>query len=100
MKSILITGLGFLATNVAYYLSQNYKVTVTYRNLNPVKEVYVKTLKEKGVEVIQLDVLKDMDKLNNAVKEHDLVEIVALIEINRGPVGVTQVIYRGIYHVT
>ncbi|MEJ2779275.1 NAD-dependent epimerase/dehydratase family protein [Stygiolobus sp. RP850M] len=73
MKSILITGLGFLATNVAYYLSQNYKVTVTYRNLNPVKEVYVKTLKEKGVEVIQLDVLKDMDKLNNAVKEHDLV---------------------------
>ena len=73
MKSVLITGLGFIATNTAYFLSPDYHVMVTYRHLNPVKEVYVKTLREKGVEVVQLDVLKDNEKLEDLVTNADIV---------------------------
>jgi nucleoside-diphosphate-sugar epimerase len=55
----LVLGLGFVATHVAEFLSNYGNVTVTYRNLNPVKEEYVKILKEKKVEVVKLDPLTD-----------------------------------------
>ncbi|BCU69104.1 NAD-dependent epimerase/dehydratase family protein [Stygiolobus caldivivus] len=73
MKSILITGLGFIATNSAYYLASDYDVTVTYRNLNPVKEVYLKILTEKGVKNVQLDIVEEESRLKEVIKDFDIV---------------------------
>jgi len=55
----LVLGLGFVATHVAEFLSNYGNVTVTYRNLNPVKEIYMDLLKEKHVNIIKLDPLVD-----------------------------------------
>ncbi|BAB66957.1 NAD-dependent epimerase/dehydratase family protein [Sulfurisphaera tokodaii] len=70
---ILIAGLGFIATHVAEVLSSMHEVTVTYRNLNPVKKVYHEKLEEKGVKLIKLDILSDTERLREEVKKSDVV---------------------------
>lgn len=70
---VLITGLGFIATHVAEVLSSVHEVTVTYRNLNPVKKIYYERLNEKSVKLAELDVIRDTDKLIQLVKNADVV---------------------------
>jgi dTDP-4-dehydrorhamnose reductase len=70
---LLIIGLGFIATEVAYFLSKGHEVTVTYRALNPVKEKYVKILQGEGVRAVKLDVLKESEKLEGLVSDSDVV---------------------------
>ena len=71
MKLVFL-GLGFISTNVAYFLSEKHNITVTYKSLNPVKEKYVKILKDKKVEVVNLDI-KDEQKLSELIKSSDMV---------------------------
>jgi len=70
---ILITGLGFISSNVAYFLSPKHDIKITYRSLNPVKELYTKILKEKGVDTTKLDVINETQKLEELVKSNDLI---------------------------
>lgn len=70
---VLILGLGFIATQVAEFLSSYYDITVTYRNLNPVKKVYSDILSNKGVRLIKLDVLNEVNKLREEIKKSDVV---------------------------
>ncbi|EWG06607.1 MAG: hypothetical protein ASUL_08799 [Candidatus Aramenus sulfurataquae] len=67
----LILGLGFVATHVAEYLSSYGEVVVTYRHLNPVKEVYANALKEKGVKLVKVDPLEE--NISGLVKDADAV---------------------------
>ncbi|AWR96723.1 NAD-dependent epimerase/dehydratase family protein [Acidianus sulfidivorans JP7] len=81
----LILGLGFIATHIAEHLSKNNdnEVTVTYKNLNPVKELYVKILKEKKVNVIKLDPLNEKEKLKEEIAKNDtIVNLIGEIQGN------------------
>jgi nucleoside-diphosphate-sugar epimerase len=69
----LILGLGFLSTHVAEYLSKYGEVTVTYRSLERVKEVYYRLLKEKGVNFVKLDPLSDVDLLKRIIESNDVI---------------------------
>ena len=70
---VLIFGLGFIATHVAELLSSTHEVTVTYRNLNPVKRVYYDILSSKGVRLVKLDVLSDIEKVKEEMKNSDVI---------------------------
>lgn len=69
----LILGLGFVGTHLAEYLSNYGEVIITYRTLNPVKELYVRLLKEKNVNVIRLDPLNERERLNEEISRADAV---------------------------
>ncbi|ARM75210.1 NAD-dependent epimerase/dehydratase family protein [Acidianus manzaensis] len=69
----LILGLGFVGTHIAEYLSEHNDVTVTYKSLNPVKELYSKILKEKKVSLIKLDPLNEKEKLEREIEDHDTI---------------------------
>ncbi|MEM3863648.1 MAG: NAD-dependent epimerase/dehydratase family protein [Metallosphaera sp.] len=67
----LLLGLGFISTHVALTLSElGEDVTVTYRNLNPVKEEYIKILNNK-VNLVKLDPLSS--EIEKHVKGSDTV---------------------------
>ena len=70
---VLIFGLGFIATQVAEFLSSAHEVSVTYRNLNPVKKVYYDILSSKGVKLVKLDVLSDVDTVKEEIKNSDVI---------------------------
>ena len=70
---VLIFGLGFIATHVAEFLSSSHEVTVTYRNLNPVKKVYYDILSSKGVRLIKLDVISEVEKAREEIKNSDVI---------------------------
>ncbi|ABP94611.1 NAD-dependent epimerase/dehydratase [Metallosphaera sedula] len=67
----LLTGLGFISTHVALYLSEvGEDVTVTYKSLNPVKEEYISLLKGK-VKVVNVDPLSE--EVTKLISRHDIV---------------------------
>jgi len=70
---ILILGLGFIATHIAQYFSSKAEVTVTYRNLNPVKKLYLETLESKGVRGVRLDPLVNTTELKELIWKSDVV---------------------------
>lgn len=47
MTRFLLVGLGFIASAVAEELSKKHEVTVTYRNLNPVKSKYIEMMRNR-----------------------------------------------------
>ncbi|MUM65020.1 NAD-dependent epimerase/dehydratase family protein [Acidianus infernus] len=69
----LILGLGFLSTHIAEYISKYGEVTVTYRSLERVKEVYYKLLREKGVNFVKLDPLNNLDLLKRIIESNDVI---------------------------
>lgn len=69
----LVLGLGFIGMHIAEFLSKKDDVTVTYRSLNPVKEYYLKLLKENKINVIQLDPLNEKEKLIKEISRADVV---------------------------
>ena len=70
---VLIFGLGFIATHVAELLSSIHEVTVTYRSLNPVRKVYYDVLSSKGVRLVKLDVLSEVEKVREEIKNSDVI---------------------------
>ena len=72
MVKFLILGLGFIATHVAEGLSKLGQVTVTYRSLNGINEVYAKILKG-SVELVRLNPLTDENELRILTKNSDTV---------------------------
>ncbi|ABW02810.1 NAD-dependent epimerase/dehydratase family protein [Caldivirga maquilingensis] len=72
MVKFLVLGLGFIATHVAEGLSKIGQVTVTYRSLNGVNEVYAKVLRG-SVELTRLNPLTDEDELRGLIKNSDTV---------------------------
>lgn len=67
----LILGLGFLATHIAEYLTnQGEEVTVTYRNLERVKSIYAEILKAR---LVRLDPLNNIDELRNLIASSDII---------------------------
>lgn len=72
MSKFLVLGLGFIATHVAEALSKLGQVTVTYRSLNGINEVYAKILRG-NVELTRLNPLTDVDELKSLIKNSDTV---------------------------
>lgn len=70
---VLILGLGFIATHIAEILSKEHEIIVTYRTLNPVKEVYYNVLSSNGVKLVRMDPLLDKELLKDLVKNSDAI---------------------------
>lgn len=72
MANFLVVGLGFVATHIAEYLAKFGSVTVTYRSLGRVKEIYARLLRD-SVELVRLDPIEDKDMLLTLVRRSDTV---------------------------
>ncbi|WP_291766822.1 NAD-dependent epimerase/dehydratase family protein [Caldivirga sp. UBA161] len=72
MSRFLVLGLGFIATHVAEALSKLGHVTVTYRSLNGINEIYAKILRG-SVELTRLNPLTDEYELRSLIKNSDTV---------------------------
>ncbi|MEM0373674.1 MAG: NAD-dependent epimerase/dehydratase family protein [Sulfolobaceae archaeon] len=70
---ILVLGLGFIATHIAEYFSSKAEVIVTYRNLNPIKKVYLELLASKGVNSVKLDPISNTTELRKIIKDSDVI---------------------------
>jgi nucleoside-diphosphate-sugar epimerase len=66
----LLIGLGFISMHLAEFLSSKNNVKVTYRNLNPVKRVYLETLKDMA---IRLDPFRDESLLSEEIRRAEVV---------------------------
>ncbi|NON63187.1 NAD-dependent epimerase/dehydratase family protein [Acidianus sp. RZ1] len=68
----LLLGLGFISMHVADFLTPENEVVITYRNLNSVKERYLKIL-DGRVTPVKLDPLDNFDVLKKYVSWSDVV---------------------------
>ncbi|MGC9105005.1 MAG: NAD-dependent epimerase/dehydratase family protein [Thermoprotei archaeon] len=75
---LTFVGFGFISYSVAFLLSKKHEITITTRERalppsHPVKRAYYEDLSYFGVKFVQLDPLKDVERLREVIKRSDAV---------------------------